>query len=317
MIRLFNYLFICFVLGSVLPALGSAAEMRTRILTSLTNVEVEAYLDRNDVIFIPVGVAEVHGSYPVDCEYVAPLALSIKMAEKVDGLVLPHLIYFYPGATSVGKSTVFVSPSEGLAYLKSVARSLLRQGFKTQIYVTGHGPAFATLAPLQMEIMNETKNPILFMDMGTVQRKFAEKNENVDDIGELNKIMYGAYSIVGRLNDMPLSFEGVDLPKDDYTELKDSSDRDEGERIRKLLSYNSSGMGVAGYYSSPYDHGGVPKSITAEKRAQYAKEGVEKINKIVDAMDVEGIVRDLKEHRKYIQEVTVPKYGDLLPYVRY
>ena len=106
MIRLFNYLFICFVLGSVLPALGNAAEMRTRILTSLTNVEVEAYLDRNDVIFIPVGVAEVHGSYPVDCEYVAPLALSIKMAEKVDGLVLPHLIYFYPGATTVGKSTV-------------------------------------------------------------------------------------------------------------------------------------------------------------------------------------------------------------------
>ena len=215
---LFNCFYICFVLGSALPALGSTVEMRTRLLTSLTNIEVEAYLDRNDVIFIPVGVAEVHGAYPVDCEYIAPLALSIKMAEKVDGLVLPNLIYFYPGATSVGKSTVFVSPSEGLTSLKVIARSLLHQGFKTQIYVTGHGLAFATLAPLQMEFMNETKNP---------------------------------------------------------------------------------------------------KLITAEKRAQYAKEGVEKINKIVAAMDVEGIVRDLKEHRKYTQEVTVPKYGDLLPYVRY
>ncbi len=70
--------------------------MRTRNLTSLTNTEIEEYLKRNDIIFIPVGNVEVHGGFPTDCEYVGPLAFAQKMAEEADGLVLPNLAYFFP-----------------------------------------------------------------------------------------------------------------------------------------------------------------------------------------------------------------------------
>ncbi len=97
-------------------------QMRTRYLTSLTNTEVEEYLQRNDVTFIPVGNVEVHGGFPTDCEYVGPLAIAQKMAEEGDGLVLPYLSYFFPGGTVVGRGTVYVTPSEGLAYLKAIAR---------------------------------------------------------------------------------------------------------------------------------------------------------------------------------------------------
>src|SRR5689334_9469372 len=65
----------------------SVPQMRSRYLTSLTNTEVEAYLQRNDIIFIPVGNVEVHGGLPTDCEYVGPLAFAQKMAEQTDGLV--------------------------------------------------------------------------------------------------------------------------------------------------------------------------------------------------------------------------------------
>ena len=44
--------------------------MRTRDYHAMTNWEIESYLNRNDVIFIPVGNAECHGPFPVDCEYV-------------------------------------------------------------------------------------------------------------------------------------------------------------------------------------------------------------------------------------------------------
>ena len=74
-------------------------QMRTRLLTSLTNQEVEDYLQRNDVIFVPAGPTEVHGKWPLDCEYALPLAYAIKLAEKADGLVFPNLSYIYPGAT--------------------------------------------------------------------------------------------------------------------------------------------------------------------------------------------------------------------------
>jgi creatinine amidohydrolase len=130
--------------------------MRTPYLTSLTNTEIEDYLKRNDIIFIPVGNVEVHGGFPTDCEYVGPLAFAQKMAEQVDGLVFPYLSYFFPGGTVVGKGTVYVTPSEGLAYLKAIARSLLRQGFRRQIYLTSHGPSPQTLSPLVREFFDET-----------------------------------------------------------------------------------------------------------------------------------------------------------------
>jgi creatinine amidohydrolase len=88
-------------------------QMRTRLLTGLTNTEIEQYLKRNDVIFVPVGTVEPHGGLPIDCEYVGPLAYAIKMAEATDGLVLPGMAYFFPDATIVGRGAVHVTPSEG------------------------------------------------------------------------------------------------------------------------------------------------------------------------------------------------------------
>ena len=62
-------------------------QMRTRMLTKLTNTEIEQYLKRNDVIFIPVGTVEPHSEIPLDAEYVGPLAYAIKLAEEADGKV--------------------------------------------------------------------------------------------------------------------------------------------------------------------------------------------------------------------------------------
>ena len=288
---------------SVLSAVGQNTKMRTRVLTSLTNVEVEEYLKRNDVIFIPVGATEVHGGFPLDCEYVTPLALCMKMAEKADALVLPNLSYFYPGATQIGRGTVHTSAIEGAEYLKTIARSLLRQGFKTQIYITGHGPSYGFMEPFLFDFLDETKVPILYMNQMSLMSEYAEGL----DMSAMNKLMYGAYSIVGRLEDIPLSFEGIDLPNN----YKSSGDMGTPSAAAKLLNLNST-QAVQWYYNSPYDHGGVPESITAEEREQWAKEGVETIDNIIKAMDVQEIISNLKEHQKYIDEM-VKKYGKLLP----
>lgn len=36
-------------------------ELRTRILPKMLNSEVEAYLEHNDIIIVPVGTVEMHG----------------------------------------------------------------------------------------------------------------------------------------------------------------------------------------------------------------------------------------------------------------
>jgi creatinine amidohydrolase len=289
-----------------LPASGQEKKMRTRLFASLTNIEIEEYLRRNDIIIIPVGPIEVNGANPVDVEYVGPLAYAIKIAEKVDALVLEHVVFCYPGGTTSGRASVYMSPTDYTKYLKIIATSLLRQGFKTQIYLTGHGPSHSFMDAFLFEFLAETKVPVLHMTMGTVESRLTLSTK-----AERGATMLGSYSIVGRLNDVPLStdLEGVSQPNlANYVPTLPMPP--EGLRSGQL----NSSYPVAWYYNSPYDHGGVPKAITttAEERDRLAKIGVAFINEVVDKMDAPGIVKALKSHQRYIQDVS-KKYGDLLP----
>jgi creatinine amidohydrolase len=266
--------------------------MRTRYLTGLTNTEVEEYLRRNDIIFIPVGNVEVHGGLPTDCEYVGPLAFAQKMAEETDGLVLPYLAYFFPGGTVVGKGTVYVTPSEGLAYLKAIARSLLRQGFRRQVYLSAHGPSPQTISPLIREFFDETKDPILYIETGNLVRKVN---------GDFNKVLFGAYSVVGRLEDIPLN----------VTQIMPQHSTDPS--LNKLQSLGPGSGAVGAYFGDPGEHGGLAKPITADERAALAKEGVAMIDAALKAADMKGIMQALRDHDNYTKEVILPKYGNILP----
>jgi len=266
--------------------------MRTRSLPSLTNTEVEAYLGRNDIIFIPVGNVEVHGGLPEDCEYVGPLAFAQKMAEETDGLVFPYLAYFFPGGTVVGKGTVYVTPSEGLAYLKAIAHSLLRQGFRRQIYLSAHGPSPQTLSPLIREFFDETKDPILYIELGGLMNKVKADH---------NKVLFGAYSVVGRLEDIPLNVTQV------------MSEHPMDPSLNKLQSLGPGSGAIGAYFGDPGEHGGLAKPITAAERAQWAKEGVAMIEATIKAADIKGIVQAMRDHDKFTQDVILPKYGKTLP----
>lgn len=279
-------------IGLAIISWGQTPRMRTRYLTSLTNTEIEDYLKRNDIIFIPVGNVEVHGGFPTDCEYVGPLAFALKMAEEADGLVLPNLAYFFPGGTVVGKGTVYITPTDGLAYLKAIARSLLRQGFRRQIYLTSHGPSPQTLSPLIREFFDETKDPILYIEMGGLMRKAH---------ADFNKVLFGAYSVVGRLDDIPLN----------VTQVMPEHPADPG--LNKLQALGPGSGTIGAYFGDPGEHGGLAKPITAEQRAQLAKEGVAMIDATVKIADVKGIVQAMRDHDKFTQDVILPKYGNVLP----
>jgi len=280
------------ILFSTLSQGQAVPPMRSRSLASLTNTEVETYLNRNDIIYIPVGNVEVHGGFPEDCEYVGPLAFAQKMAEETDGLVFPYLAYFFPGGTVVGKGTVYVTPSEGLAYLKAISRSLLRQGFRRQIFLTDHGPSPQTLSPLVREIFDETNDPILYIELGGLMRKV-----NAD----FNKVLFGAYSVVGRLEDIPLNVTQV-MPEHPM----DPS-------LNKLQSLGPGSGAIGAYFGDPGEHGGLAKPITAAQRAQWAKEGVAMIDAAIKAADMKGIVQAMRDHDKFTQDVILPKYGKILP----
>jgi creatinine amidohydrolase len=304
-----------------IPAIGQEKKMRTRLLCSLTNLEIEDYLRRNDVIIVPIGPIEVNGANPVDIEYVGPLSYAVKIAEKMDALVLEHMVFAYPGGTASARGTVYVSPSEWANFIKTIATSLLRQGFKTQIYITGHGPSHSFMDTFLFEFMAEKKIAVLHMSMGTVA-----SNLKLDTKVDRGATTLGSYAIVGRLNDVPLTTDlaGINQP-DLAAYLQANPERAQTAMTRPPAQQTQQQTGLRGgrlndtypvthFYSSPYDHGGVPKPLatTAEERDRLAKQGVAYINEVVDKMDAPGILKALREQQKYVDGV-VNKLGDLLP----
>ena len=283
--------------------------MRTRYLTALTNPEIEEYLKRNDVIFVPVGTVESMGAFPTDLEYTMAEAYALKMAQEADGLVLPHVMYFYPGVTVTGRGSVYVSQDVGLAYLKEIARSLLRQGFRRQIYTSAHGPSNQYVGALVREFFEETKDPILYVETSRLLRNVqaAGAAPRADDSNNFRAVGYGAYQIVGRLNEVPLS---LDIPMPAPVTLPKPP-----ESLRKLTPLGPESSAV-GTYEPDANHASVrplDTTITAQERERLGKQGAALIEGAVKAMDVKGVVQALRDEDQYVREVIIPKYGGVLP----
>ena len=284
-------------------------EMRTRSLGKMLNSEVQDYLQRNDIIIVPVGTTEMHGGLPLDVETVTSEAIALKMAEACDGLVLTNLPYFYAGATASGRSTVQVSIREGIDYLGAIARSLLRIGFKRQIYISFHGPAHMTISPMIRDFYDETGVPILYMDMAMQMFSHArdifmtdtlssDPNKKImtnaqDTSGALefvkraNSIFIGAYEVLGRLEDVPL------------TTQYDTKQPQSCARFNDIfnLAYQSGGIGYC--FGENEDHGATPALPDEKTRQEYADLGVELINKLVDRFNMPHVVEQMRKLEAY------------------
>lgn len=279
--------------------------MRTRFLSKLTNGEVENYLDRNDLIYVPVGVTETHGALPLDAETVLAEAIALKMAEKTDGLVLHNLPYFFAGATPVGRGTVQMSVKDGMAYLDKIAKSLLKQGFRRQIYVTCHGPAHMTLSGMVRDFFDETKVPILYIDIIKTVETIKDLSFNVFE--KFNEISIGAYKILGILEDVPLNVPESNSVSYDPQKVLEANLNHPANPLGKL-AYQSGAIGY--YFDKPSDHMYTPLLKTPEERQKYADEGEAYILEIVEKLNMNTIAETLRKVDEYTQNNSLEKYGE-------
>jgi len=280
--------------------------MRTRILSKLTNHEVERYLETNDIIIVPVGTVEMHGALPLDCETVLSEAFALRMADEVNALVLPNLPYFYAGATASGRGTVQVSVRAGIDYLMEIARSLLRQGFKRQIYVSFHGPAHITCSPVMRDFFDATKVPILYLDFIMAMQNILRGDVTAMDPDELNNLFYAAYDILGRLDDVPLTTsEEFDFSRAHTQTVSDF------DTVLSKLAYISGGYGY--YFGDPMDHSPTPRIDTVEELRARAEKGTILLDRIVRELDVPRIANLMKDVETFTWENVVPHYGEWLP----
>ena len=260
-------------------------EMRTRIFGKMLNSEVQEYLKRNDIIIVPVGTTEMHGGFPLDCETVISEAYCLKMAESCDGLVLTGLPYFYAGATASGRGTVQVTVRQGIDYLGAIARSLLRLGFKRQVYLSFHGPAHMTICPMIRDFYDETGVPILYMDcMMQVGKKQDILTNFIEDF---HAITVGSYKIMNRLEDVPLVTGFNHRNQQSCAPFNDLFG----------LGYQSAAVGYC--FGDNGDHMSTPDIPDIETRNAMADRGAELICKMVERMDMPHVVEQLRKLEAY------------------
>ena len=268
-------------------------ELRTRILPKMLNSEVEAYLEHNDIIIVPVGTVEMHGGFPLDSETVISEAYALKMAEACDGLALTGLPYFYAGATASGRGTVQVSIRQGIDYLSAIAHSLLRQGFKRQVYISFHGPAHMTCSPMVRDFFDETGVPILYMDLSMQMAKTA--TDLFKSLDSFHAITVGAYKLMGRLGDVPLTTA--------YTH----SDPQTCAPFNDLfgLAYQSAAIGYC--FADQKDHMSTTAIPDEAARDRLAAEGEALICELVRRMDMPRAVDQMRKLEAYNDAVAAAK----------
>ena len=260
--------------------------MRTRILGKMLNSEVQEYLKSNDIIIVPVGTTEMHGGFPLDCETVISEAYALKMAEACDGLVLTGLPYFYAGATASGRGTVQVSVRQGIDYLGAIARSLLRLGFKRQVYISFHGPAHMTICPMIRDFYDETGVPILYLDAVMHMNKCMDLFAGTGFMA-FHDITVGAYKIMNRLDDVPLVTGFSDPVPQSCAPFNDLFG----------LGYQSAAVGYC--FGENSDHMPTPDIPDLDTRNKMADNGEKLICGMVDRMDMAHVVEQLRKLEVY------------------
>jgi creatinine amidohydrolase len=283
------------------------AKIHTRDVTRLSQIQIAEFLKRSDVIFVAVGATEAQGFNPSDMEYIAPLGSAAQMAEEGDAVYLPNIAFMYPGSTITSAATLYMSIPASTAFLKEIARSLLRQGFRTQIWVWhGHGPSPLYVGAMCRDFFEEYHVPILAYDAATAERNFK---------GPKDKILYGKYALVGHIEDLPLAGEIPARPDDGARGASAEADTGPGyATLNKLHLAGSLGLGY--WHANPDAHsaggrGNLPK--TPEERTAWGKEGMAQLAAVVKTMDVKTMIGALKQHDKFTQDVIVPKLGRMLP----
>src|SRR5690349_22741666 len=107
-------------------------------IADLNWMQLEAYLERDDRIVLPVGSTEQHAYLSLETDNILAERASVEAAEPLGVPVLPVLPYgatgftAYPGSPSLSESTL-------IAVVSEVVDSLLAQGFGRILVVNGHG----------------------------------------------------------------------------------------------------------------------------------------------------------------------------------
>jgi hypothetical protein len=152
------------------------------------------------------------------------------------------------------------------------------------------------------QFFEETKDPILYIHLPLLSKPDSSGANTFRSIG------YGAYYLLGRMNDIPLD---LDPPKPELPPLPRPP---ASLSILAPLAPESSAVGS--YDPDPQHNGGKPLEpvhMSAAERERLGKAGAALIERNVRAVNIKAVVQALRDEDKYVQETIIPRFHKILP----
>ena len=128
-------------------------------LELLTWQAVEQYLKRSELVLIPVGSTEQHGPNGLlGTDFITAEAIALAAADRIDALVAPRIPVGMAAhhLAFTGSMTFRAQTFSGV--LRDYVWSLFQHGFRTFVFVNGHGGNIVTARSALAEIEKELPN---------------------------------------------------------------------------------------------------------------------------------------------------------------
>ncbi len=135
-------------------------------LQEMTWEEIRDHLQRDDIVLLPVGSTEQHGTHlPLGTDSLTAIGLAADVAKATGALAAPPLWYGWSPHHLAYPGTITLVPEHLTAVVVDIGTSLAYHGFGRLVIINGHREA--NLAPLkiaQTRLVNETGQAVVIVD---------------------------------------------------------------------------------------------------------------------------------------------------------
>ena len=149
-------------------------------LPHMTWPEVEEFLERSDMVILPVGSVEQHGPHlPLGTDYFNGLERAKLVAQRTDVLVAPILL---PGQSPYHMEfpgTITLSAETLQRVYVEAAQSLIRHGFRRFLILNAHGGNRAICQFIVDRINQETEG--IAVDLGSAAIPYLQRRPQAED----------------------------------------------------------------------------------------------------------------------------------------
>lgn len=188
-------------------------------MQELTWEDVRDYLEKDNIVIVPVGSTEEHGpAGPLGVDSYAAIALAEDSAKKAGVLVTPP-IWFGDSSHHLGfPGTISLRTSTLIEVIKDVSKSLAKHGFKKILFINGHKVSnLPALFTATKELHEYELHDVFFaiIDPWKIARKIATKikstNEHHSGELEISHVLYKYPNLVKKpkLTDKNVDFEKI------------------------------------------------------------------------------------------------------------